>query len=346
MSPTPKPAFPGRVTATPLPAAVGAKVIDTVVTVSSGRMRMSAVTRGRIRSALFVILFGTEGIGKSTFGACAPEPIFLCSEKGTDELDVARLPTPLTWQDVLDAVDMLTNDAHKFLSLVIDTLDWIEPMLWAHICQRDGKENIEAYGFGKGYEVALVEWRILIARLGELQAKRKMNVIVLAHHHVKPFKNPSGADYERFEMKLHHKAAALWREASEATLFACLETFVTEKDGRTKAVSTGRHVAYTTKTAAFDAKNRYSLPACIDLYWSEFEAGVKRGRDLQDEVDALVMKVERLDSIVAATARDWLRTRPRTLAELTAVKEKLTKRLSGIETHATPTEPSEATATE
>src|SRR5262245_22384966 len=102
---------------------------------SVGRMSLDAVTKGKITTPQRIVLFGVEGIGKSTFGACAPAPIFLCSERGTEHLDVTRLPEPLAWRDVLDACRVLANEPHAYRTLVIDTLDWLEPLCWAETCR-------------------------------------------------------------------------------------------------------------------------------------------------------------------------------------------------------------------
>ncbi len=100
---------------------------------------------------------------------------------------MARFPEPQTWNDVLQAVDMLRVEQHDHKTLVFDTLDWLEPLLWAHICERDGKKNVEDYGYGKGHVAALDEWRLLVSRLERLRNERGMGVVLLAHSWIKPF---------------------------------------------------------------------------------------------------------------------------------------------------------------
>ena len=80
----------------------------------TSRMTLAAVKKGRIKQPLRVIVYGQEGVGKSTFAACAPSPIFLCAESGTNHLDIARFPAPEQWSDVFDAVDLLTRQEHDY----------------------------------------------------------------------------------------------------------------------------------------------------------------------------------------------------------------------------------------
>jgi hypothetical protein len=257
------------------------------------RMRLDALVKGKQQAPIRVLLFGVEGIGKSTFGADAPSPIFLGAEDGTSQLDVTRFPQPSAWTDVLDAVRTLQNEEHSFKTLVLDTVDWAEPMLWSHICKRDGQESIEAYGYGKGYQAALDEWRIFLAALERLRAAKGMHVLLLAHSAIRPFKNPEGEDFDRYELKLNAKAGGLLKEWCDAVLFANFETFAS-KDSKTKrvrGVSTGARLIYTERRAAYDAKNRYGLPDQLPLSWADFFAAVQSGQPA--DPGTLIAEIER-----------------------------------------------------
>lgn len=241
------------------------------------RMRLDQVVRGKQRKPVRVVLYGVEGVGKSTFGANAPGAIFLGAEDGTSHLDVTRFPSPTSWQDVMDALGVLEREPHEYRTVVLDTLDWAEPLLWAHICKRDGQATIEAYGYGKGYAAALDEWRVFLAALERLREKRGMHVVLLAHAVVKTFKNPEGPDFDRYNLKVHDKAAGLVKEWADVVAFANFET-LTDEDRKTKRVrglSTGARLIYTVRTAAYDAKNRHSLPDSLPLDWAAFEAAIE-----------------------------------------------------------------------
>lgn len=242
------------------------------------RMTLGAVTKGKLSKPQRIVIYGTEGIGKSTFGACAPSPIFLCAENGTEHLDVARFPAPAGWRDVLDAVDTLLSEEHTYRTLVIDSLDWLEPMVWAETCRTktaDGGKrvtHIEEYGFAKGYEYALPVWRELLDRLDALKERKRMNVVCIAHSHVTTFKSPDTEDFQRYELAVHKKAAALLKQWPDHVLFAAHEIVTKKEDRRAKGVSTGQRFIYTTKTAAYDAKNRAEggMPETLPLSWDAF----------------------------------------------------------------------------
>lgn len=288
---------------------------------------LAQVKRGRLTGRpVRVILYGADGVGKSTFASQAPNPVFLCAEDGTAQLDVARLPEPGAWSDVLDSVKALTFEQHDFRTLVIDTLDWLEPLCWAETCKVNRWKNLEAPGFGKGYVAALETWRDLILQIQAMSAKRRMNVIALAHSHVKNTTDPLGQSYDRHCLKLHEKTAALWRESVDAVLFARVQTFVTtdEKTKKARAVGDGSRVVLTSPTAGYDAKTRLPLPAEIPLEWAviqEAADGVTQ-RDpakMIVEIREMLPKLAKIDADKASKLEKWLAGNPTADAILTVL---------------------------
>lgn len=256
-------------------------------TPAPSRMRIAAVSRGVRTEPHKVLIFGGPGLGKSTFAADAPDPVFLDTERGTAHLDVPRFPVPETWQDALDAVHELETSEHSFKTFVIDTLDHLEPLLWAKVCADAGVRSIEDVGggYGKGYIAATDGWRQLLAGLERLREKRGMNIVLVGHSWIRPFKDPESEGYDRYELKLNAKAAGLLKEWSDTVLFANYETFAHEgKSKRVRGVSTGARMLYTARTAAYDAKNRSNLPDSIPLSWQEFDAAVQANRPAAPEV--------------------------------------------------------------
>lgn len=244
--------------------------------------RLTRLVSGRQERPVRVVLYSVDGLGKSTWAADAPAPLFIGAEDGTSQLDVDRLPDINAWTDILDSLHELTVSGHKFQTVVLDTADWAEAMLWAYLAKRDGKKSIEDYGYGKGYVAALDEWRVLVSALDRLRDAKGMNVIVLCHSWIKAFKNPEGDDFDRYEMKLHAKASGLLKEWADVVLFGTYETFAIKADAKAKAkgLSSGARVVYTQRTAAYDAKNRYSLPEQLPLSWSAFAEAVKARRTM------------------------------------------------------------------
>lgn len=291
---------------------------------STSRMSLQNITRGRQERPLRVLLYGVEGVGKSTFASCAPNPIFLCSEDGTSHLDVARLPFPRNWADVLEAVRVLTHEEHSFKSLVIDTLDWLEPLCWAAVCSVAGKNNIEEFGYGKGYVLAAAQWRELANKLDLLVRTRKINVILLAHAQVKRQEDPITGPFDRYRLKVHEKSSEIFREWVDAVLFARHETRVVTDTNtkRPRGQSNGRRVMMTTWTAAYDAKNRFDLPDALPLSWEDLEQGVKAHRpadptQMKAEIVSLIPRLPAEDQAQAQkTLTDWAGDNAARLAQL------------------------------
>jgi len=249
------------------------------------RMRLETVSSGIVREPHRILIYGVGGVGKSTFLAEAPKPIFIDTQDGTSRLSVARFPRPTCWQDVLDAIEELTVGQHSFSTLAMDLLDDLEALIWAHICKRDGQDNIEGYGYGKGYKVALDEWRGLLARLERLRREKGMTIGFVAHSSIRPFKNPEGEDYDRYGLQIHEQAAGLLRGWCDTVLFARHETVLKTdpKKKRTRGISTGTRVIQTVETAAYYAKNRDNLPDTLSLEWQVFADAIEAGQPAPTE---------------------------------------------------------------
>ena len=274
------------------------------------RMTLAAVTRGVSPQPLRVVIYGPGGVGKSTFGAQAPKPIFLGAEDGSALLDVARFPQPETWGDALDAIRTLATEAHDFGTLVIDSADWMEPLCWAHVCQSARKPDIEAFGFGKGYVAALEEWRKLLAAIEGLRRAKRMHIVVIAHSIVATYKNPEGDDYDRFALKLHKGAAGILTEWCDELCYGSFRTHSSKVDPKgTRGRGYGsERVLYTERRAAFDAKSRHGLPPEMPLSWDEFFADTQRGAGelmakLHAEANEALSRLDALAPEIAQKAR-------------------------------------------
>lgn len=301
-------------------------------------LSLAHVVKGRVTRPLWTHLYGPEGCGKSTFGASAPSPIFIDVEQGSNELDVARFAfdgagrtAPETWTEIVEAVRLLGRETHPYKSLVIDTLDAAEALCWAFICKRDDKSSVEDYGYGKGYVAAVDEWRILVAALEKLLGKG-MQVITLAHSMVKPFKNPTGDDFDRYQMKLHEKAGGLIKERAHTVLFAQYEQFAhkDEKTKRIRGVSTGARVVFTQRTAAYDAKNRHDLPEKMPLSWADYWAAVQAHTPADPVALAEQIRVSaaQLGGEIATFALQYVTDHPTDAAALARLNDRLNAKLA------------------
>lgn len=223
------------------------------------------ITTGKKQSAMKFVIYGAEGIGKSTFLSQAPNVLFIDTEGSTDELDVSRLPTPTSWQMLLDSIAYVRNNPNVCSTLVIDTADWAEMQCAEHVCAKQKKESIEDFGYGKGFTYLTEEFAKLLHLLDEVQAKG-VHVGLSAHAKMRKFEQPDemGA-YDRWELKLSKNVAPLVKEWAKLVLFANYRTVVVkQKEGKSKAQG-GERVMYTSHHPCWDAKNRHGLPEVIPL---------------------------------------------------------------------------------
>ena len=241
------------------------------------RMSLGAITSGVVTAPVKTTIYGPEGVGKTKFASGAPAPIYIPIEEGTNTFDVKRFPAPETFSDVLEAIVELGKGEHSYRTVVLDTLDALEPLIWRHVCDAGKKDSIEDFGYGRGYTAALDQWRTLLAYLERLRKAKSMNVVLIAHAQIKKFQNPESADFDRWELKLAGKGASgLVKEWSDNLLFATYEVVAaTDKSDRTRGVSTGQRIARTVHSGAFDAKYRYSLPDPMPLEWSAYRDAMR-----------------------------------------------------------------------
>lgn len=218
------------------------------------------ITSGKIESAQKVLVYGPEGIGKSTFAAQFPNPLFIDTEGSTKHLDVNRSDAPESWMMLLEQVTYVRLNPTVCSTLIIDTVDWAEALCVHHVCAKAQKGGIEDFGYGKGYTYLAEEFGRLLNLLTEV-VDRGVNVVLTAHAAIRKFEQPDemGA-YDRWELKLQKKTAPLVKEWCDMVLFANYKTFaVKDENGRAKAAG-GKRVMYATHNPAWDAKNRHGLP--------------------------------------------------------------------------------------
>ena len=218
------------------------------------------ITRGKIPCAKKVVVYGPEGIGKSTFASKFPDPVFIDTEGSTKDMDVARLPAPSSWNMLLEEVRYVLDNPQVCKTLVIDTADWTEQLCSTSVCDKHQKSGIEDFGYGKGYVFLQEEFGKLLNLLTDVVEQKMINVVLTAHAKMRKFEQPDemGA-YDRWEMKLSKNVSPMVKEWADMVLFANYKTHVVKVDGKNKAQG-GQRVLYTTHHSCWDAKNRYSLP--------------------------------------------------------------------------------------
>jgi hypothetical protein len=231
-----------------------------------------------------IVVFGPAGIGKTTFATSAPSPVVIQTEEGLGTIDVPHFPRAKSWDEVMEAFKALYGEDHQFETLVIDSLDWLEPLVWAETCRRNNWRDIEQAGYGKGYVAAGDVWREYLDAINALRDEKGMAIIQIAHHDIKRFDSPETEPYDRYVLKLHKRAAELVSEHADMILFAGWKVATVKAEAGfgqkvTRGTGRGERVLYTEERPAFVAKNRHDLPPELPLSWPDFAAAltVERG---------------------------------------------------------------------
>ena len=226
-----------------------------------------------------ILVYGVAGIGKTTFATSAGEPVVLLTEDGLGTIKVPHFPLARSFNEVMEALAALYSEPHDYNTVVVDSVDWLEPLVWRHACKDNGWRSIEDPGYGKGYLAALDLWRQYLDGLNALRDERGMTVIQIAHADIKRFDSPEHEPYDRYVIKLHARASALLQEHSDVVLFANYRISTVKSDigfnkKVTRALGSGERVLYTAERPAFLAKNRFGLPDVLPLDWQAFAAAM------------------------------------------------------------------------
>ena len=230
---------------------------------------MFEMTTGKIATAQKVVIYGPEGVGKSTLAARFPQPLFIDTEGSTNKMDVARYPKPTSWEMLKNEVREAPKTGCK--TIIIDTIDWAEKLCLMSICDAHQKKGIEDFGYGKGYVWEREEFGKFLDLLQDI-ADSGVNVVLTAHAQIRKFEQPDelGA-YDRWELKLGQKTGSqispIVKEWADMVLFCNYKTHtvVTDKEGKKRKAQGGERVMYTSHNPCWDAKNRDGLPEILPL---------------------------------------------------------------------------------
>lgn len=274
----------------------------------------------------FISLYGPGGVGKTTFGADAPDPIFFGTDDGNDHMDVSRLPVPKLWEEVKSVISELLMEEHPWKTLVIDTINGLEPLLLSYICKEAQVKSIEEVdgGFGKGYVRAEEQWVEFFRSLKRL--RMKMNVIILGHSKIKPQEDIYlGERYDRYVLKMEDRGAAQVLESVDYMFFANFEQVATKEKGakKSKMRGEGRRRMFTESRPAFVAKKRLDVPFEMDLSWSAFTEAVAAcvPKATVDQL-AVVFKGREDEALAYLIQIGWL-LKGQSLTDLLATKRKV-----------------------
>ena len=233
-------------------------------------MALEKIRKGKTKQSPRLLIYGCEGIGKSSFGAHTPTPIFIPTEDGLDQIDCESFPLSQTFEEFISYLSALVENEHSYRTVVIDSVDWLERLIWDHCCKNYGVKSIEKVdgGFGKGYVIALTYWRQVIDLLRTLRDQKGMIIILLAHAKVENFSDPESTPVSRFSPRIHKAAASLLNEWVDAVLLATREL------GASRGEKGGDRILRTIGSSSCVAKNRYSLPEILPFDWDTLKSAM------------------------------------------------------------------------
>jgi hypothetical protein len=225
-----------------------------------------------------VLVHGQEGVGKTTLAAKFPKPIFLQTEDGTPAgLKLTTFGLLQTYSDVREALAALGNENHPFSTVVLDSLDKLEPLIWSDVCESNKWPSIEAPGYGKGYVIADKCWRDFLLALNWLRRERGMTIVLLAHSAIETINDPRAPTYTSYQLRLHKRARGLIADEMDLIAFLATDVAVVSEDaGFNKKRSRGEggpvRWLHTEGRPAFVAKSRFELSAKIPCS-KDFDVG-------------------------------------------------------------------------
>jgi hypothetical protein len=232
---------------------------------------LETIQAGRKRRPRRALVYGVQGVGKSTFGATSDRPVFVQTEDGLGNIDCDCLPLARSTKEVLDALSALYTEEHSYRTVVIDSLDWLERMIWDDVCAEFGVKYLEKAdgGYGKGYTYTLPRWRSFLDGLDALREHRNMAVILTAHARAEKFQTPENTAHDRFAPRLHKLASALVQEWCDEIFFATYSAI--SDPSRVKTEAAPERVMRTCEGPTHIAKNRLGMPPELPLEWAAYD---------------------------------------------------------------------------
>jgi hypothetical protein len=241
---------------------------------------LQSVSRTRRDIARKIVIYGGNGVGKSTWASVAPNPIYIRAEDNLAHLDVQAFPKPYRWDELTAQLDAVYTEPHNYQTLIVDTLDEVQKLIEVEVCREGGKRSMADFGFGKGEKMARDFWLVFMDWIDSIVIHRNITCVLVAHADVVQYRNPEGDDYDKFNMRLHKWATNEFRKWANDVLFAQMPV-IAKKQGETDGgkdrrksvgVSLNRRILRTVETGVCFAKNQCGLPPEIPLSWADYAA--------------------------------------------------------------------------
>lgn len=241
---------------------------------------LSTITTKKRFRPVFFCLYGPPGVGKSTEMSEADNPIFIPTERGLDHITVPKFPTPRTFVEFYTQLTTLDKEEHPYKTIVIDTADALELLIWERVCAEGKVKSIEEYGggYGKGYTRAREIWTGVLRQLTDMS--ERFNIVLIAHSHVRSISDPAiGTPYDSHEIKVHAKSAEIIKQMVDMILFVQIEMTIqkdTPKARKGRGIVGEDRIMRTAPGTGYEAKNRYQLENPMEFSWAALMDGINK----------------------------------------------------------------------
>lgn len=227
---------------------------------------------GKVRRPRRTMLYGVQGVGKSTWAASSANAVFVPTEEGLNDIDCKKFPVCKSYDEFCQRLQQLGESDHSFETVVVDSLDWLEQLVWQKVCEEKGVSSIEDIGYGKGYVAAVDLWKKVLACLDWLREHKCMAILLIAHARIERYDNPETDGYDRYTPQLHKRAAAVVQEWCDEVFFATYKVYTkTSEDGlKTKGIGGDERIIRCTEKPFAVAKNRLSMPDEISMDYAKY----------------------------------------------------------------------------
>ena len=233
---------------------------------------LASLKRASVSLPPLMLVYGTAGMGKTSLALQAPGAVYvqIAPERPPSDVEATGFGELTEYGQVIEALGALYTDQHEYKTVVIDSVDALEPLIWRETCLRNQWKDIEQPGYGKGYLAADHVWRELIAGCDALRRDRGIQVIWLALAEATNHEEPGSQPYQRYMMKVHKRAEGLLTQAADAVLFINTKVTIKETEAgfgkkNTHAEGGGTRWLFSDGRPAYVAKNRFNMPDAIAL---------------------------------------------------------------------------------
>lgn len=224
---------------------------------------IDSATRGVLPKSQIYIIYGPNGVGKTTLATAFSQSIIADLEDGSNHVtNTTRISASKlkTYDDLLELIKEVKN--HAFKTFVLDSVESLESLIQDKIKKDNNVVSIEDIPYGKGMVYTREEFERFMRLMHELRDEKEMNIILVGHSQTKAYSDPNAnVTYDRQVLRTNEKVASIIKDLSDSILFLTykVDTVSQKNKDKVKAYGDGERVIYTQWRPGFDAKSRYQL---------------------------------------------------------------------------------------